>query len=118
MKPPAVAIQYASRNRKLKEKGYENYQEYLKSKEWRFIKDLIAERQLKKQKFWLECFVCRTTDKKLIPHHRKYKLKKGLSGIVPVCNPCHFQIHQYNREHPRSSIGQATKRLRKKYGDN
>ena len=114
-KYPRVAIQYASRNKRLVSMGYSNYQEYLKSDDWKFIKALIKKRQDSGQQFWLECYVCRVTDRKLIPHHVKYKLKKGLGGIVPVCNSCHFRIHEYNKAHPRSSIGQATKRLRKKW---
>lgn len=110
-----LAFQYSQRNKKLREQGFKDYQEYLLSDTWRTIKLKIKERQSKGQKFWNQCASCGKTGIQLIPHHMRYKLRQtSLGSIVPVCQNCHEKIHTYHKNHPRQSLKQATRKFVKK----
>ncbi len=109
-----LAIQYGLRNKKLKNLGYKNYQDFLKSDTWSQIRERFHLKNIKKNK---ACFCCGSREYKLIPHHIKYgglnKIKLG--GIVPVCGLCHQMIHDYHKEHMNISIKQATRKIKRKW---
>lgn len=110
-----LAFQYFKRNKKLKELGFENYQEYLKSDIWKAIKLKIAKRQKEGVEHWCKCHGCRRRDCQLIPHHVRYKLRgTSLGSIFMVCQDCHQKIHDYHRAHPKQSLKQATRKFCKK----
>lgn len=102
--------QFRNRNLLLKEKGFKDYQDFLKSAEWAETKRKFAKKvALGKQSY--SCFCCGSLDN-LQLHHLKYN-NLNLSGKVGnylkyVCEDCHKTIHLITKLCARVSIKTAT----------
>lgn len=101
--------QYGARNRKLKKYGYANYEDYLKSEEWREIKRKVESRG----GHWKICEVCVSTEKIQLHHVRYSGIGKGnLNNLKPLCNSCHFKVHQITLK-GKCGLKTAVRKLKK-----
>lgn len=86
---------FAERDRNLKTLGFENYEEYLQSDLWNWIRSCLA-----KGGPTSHCECCRTHTG-LSWHHRDYSIPVLVGnfsnvnnrGVVRVCSECHLAIH-------------------------
>jgi hypothetical protein len=92
---------------RLKLLGYKTYDDYLKSKHWKEIKE-----QYKDSDFPKECLVCK--DKKYYLHHRSYVRlgDESLYDFIPLCRSCHYKVHQYLKEY-KMEISASHKAIKK-----
>ena len=73
---------------------FKDYNEYLKSKEWKQIRDLYFIGKSKK------CIVC-GSKKYINLHHKSYKRLGGINEIkdlITVCRSCHKKIHDIEKK--------------------
>lgn len=77
-----------------------SYQDYLQSDWWK-------ERKAKfKAKTHIRCFICRTKDRPLHVHHKRYRRKDGSSVLFNedhrdlrlLCDRCHETLHRLGLE--------------------
>jgi hypothetical protein len=102
-------IQFQYRNDQLRDKGYEDYQEFLKSDFWKELKE-----KLKQKPFYQKCSCCGNKEE-IELHHINYKDILNSSSerfIFPVCRDCHQKIHNISREQ-NISFKNASRKLRK-----
>lgn len=73
---------------KKKKKGKRDYNEYLKSAEWRAFRKQAFEF------YGRECSECKGTDR-LQVHHKHYKniFNEKLEDVAILCEPCHEKVH-------------------------
>lgn len=85
---------YLIRDFILKQNGFNNYSNFLKSEYWQKIKQ---KSQLSKYRDnYKKCWICKTTEN-LQLHHENYRYlltKDELRSIRCVCKTCHEKIHQ------------------------
>lgn len=101
---------YTKRNKILRNKGYANYQEFLKSETWKTIKLKIDD----SKKF---CHCC-GTNSSLDAHHTSYRNnmvneEKGMRNVKFMCRKCHEEIHSIQRN-SNVWISEAERILRKR----
>lgn len=85
------------------------YQEYLKSDEWKLIKQKAGRR-----KKFKKCFICGSTER-IELHHKTYKWMHSaheLRAIVALCRIHHEKVHEYARKE-NISVRLATNRIYK-----
>lgn len=108
--------QYQARNEVLKELGFENYQEYLKSDIWRETKRIWYFKREKKPDYWGKCHICGET-KGLVLHHLNYRKKNietaCIKGKIPLCFKCHGELHEFSNKRIHLKINSSYKRLRR-----
>lgn len=95
---------YQQRNQRLSLLGYRNYEEYIKSEDWRKIRaKRLKDRPL--------CLLCSRLAEQV--HHTSYadSVLLGLSNgaLVSLCRECHCSI-EFNGKHKRS-LGEANGEL-------
>lgn len=103
---------YSLRTQKLNENGYSDYKEYLKSEEWKTIKNKIKQRKGAK---WNLCNIC-TSSKNLEVHHSSYKVigtTNPHNTVKLLCRSCHQQIHDLCKENNKLDFYKAFKKLTK-----
>jgi 5-methylcytosine-specific restriction endonuclease McrA len=94
------------------------YAEYIKSKRWRAVRDRYWASRLPKA-----CYICGVdggTGMDL--HHRTYKNlgNERLMDLVPLCRPCHQDVHDLHRskgDDRTLDLWAATKKARKRHLD-
>lgn len=95
---------------KLKLLGISSYKEYLSSNYWKQIKDKMYSSKIPKK-----CYCCGSS-KQLNVHHKKYKLRdidsKILTNFIFLCNDCHREVHNLQKDNKYLTINQATKKYR------
>lgn len=87
----------------------QDYQSYLKSDEWRRIKQVASKRE-----HYQKCWLCGATEN-LELHHRSYKwlgTPHAMRGLVAMCRTCHGGTHDYAKRNGLS-VRRATNRLKK-----
>lgn len=85
---------------KLKNLGYTNYKEYLKSKHWQDVKNRYYKSKLPKRIDGVcVCKVC-NEKKSLSLHHRTYKNmgNERLNDLILLCQECHHIAHIIHNE--------------------
>jgi hypothetical protein len=95
----------------LKSHGYNSYQEYLQSDEWKEIKRKVF---LRKKRKWNFCNVCGCR-KDLQLHHSSYKVigsKNPGNTITLLCGDCHRDLHNYSKSHPEYNFYSCFSRIR------
>jgi len=103
---------YSLRQQKLEENGYSEYKEYLKSEEWKTIKENISKRKGAK---WNLCNLC-TSPHNLEVHHSSYKVIGTVNGgntLKMLCRSCHQQIHDKCKENRKLNLYKAYGKLKK-----
>ena len=103
---------YSLRSKKLKENGYSDYQEYLKSDEWKTIKNSIKQR---KGARWNLCNLC-TSPNNLEVHHSSYKVIGTINPhntVKMLCRSCHQEVHDYCKKYPQYNLYRACNRIKK-----
>lgn len=88
--------QFRARNKRLRRKNI-NYQEFLESSHWIGIRT-----ELRKKENFKKCKVC-FSEKQINMHHVSYtrmfrKLSIAKQDIIPLCQECHYAIHNLCRE--------------------
>jgi hypothetical protein len=97
---------YEKRNRVLREMGYRDYREYLKSDQWKEIRRRVL-------RPGLICECCQLAPANVI-HHRKYDLGT-LCGeddffLSPICDSCH-DYAEVNDRGEKTGLNEANARL-------
>lgn len=105
-KKPKKFSQYYKRNDRLSELGYGGYQEYLKSDEWRAIREDKVSR-------FPKCLICLNPSTQV--HHLSY-VHEVLLGLVPellvcLCEKCHEGI-EFDEKGEKRNLKEANKTLR------
>ncbi|WP_149956885.1 hypothetical protein [Zafaria cholistanensis] len=91
-----------------------DYASYINSPAWKATRNRYWASKLP-----TECYVCQAARHPgMHLHHRTYKNlgAERLMDLVPVCQPCHDEIHQLHRSDPawkHKGLWAATKRVRK-----
>lgn len=86
----------------------ERYNQYIKSPEWKHLRDLAIEETP-------YCVMCSAEDE-LQVHHRKYPVLLGtepLSWLTVVCRKCHARHHGYKYRKPKKKKKQRAKNKEK-----
>lgn len=76
-----------------------DYEKYIRSSAWRAVRKRYIESKLPKA-----CGGCKKPwGKGDHLHHRTYKNlgNERLMDLVPLCQPCHAQVHQLYDSHPK-----------------
>lgn len=111
MKTNYNAITFHKRNKLLKERGFDSYDDFLKSDIWKKIKLKASKRE-----HFKKCYSCGSF-KNIQLHHLEYTKKMfliRLTGIVPLCGICHLKNHELSRR-INKSFKKCFKRIKKKY---
>jgi hypothetical protein len=97
------------RNKILKKLGYSNFQEYLDSNHWLFVKTKFKNSNRPK-----ECFVCNSQNTQI--HHKNYKNlgNESLDDLVASCRCCQEKIQELIIERPSLSLSLAYVILKRK----
>jgi rubrerythrin len=98
--------EYKERDHTLMDIGFDSYQQYLDSRLWKEIKQKVFE---------LRGNICKVCCKEAdILHHRHYHkdvlLGRSYSGLVPLCNGCHYKI-EFTSQKVKRSLDKANDRL-------
>lgn len=110
-----IGIQYGVRNRKLKELGFNSYDEYLRSDNWKAIKARIDKKIAAGKTFWRICFICGSPRNIHIHHYSYGKIKKiTLARMYPLCATHHLMVHEYTKAHA-VSLKQAISRVKRDF---
>ena len=84
-------------------KRFKDYNDYLKSNEWKQIRKLYFKGKRK------SCLCCKST--KIIQlHHKSYKrlgTTSEIKDLISVCNSCHKKIHKLEKDN-KISVTKAT----------
>lgn len=90
--PVHVKARSETRDARLKEFGYKDYSDYLRSSHWQATKDRYRRSQLPQ-----ECF-CGETE--IHFHHLTYENlgRERLSDLIPLCRNCHAMVHALERQ--------------------
>lgn len=103
---------YKQRNKILKDLGYLDYNEYLKSEEWSIIKSKI---KMRKGKKWTECNICNNKHN-LDVHHSSYKVigtTNPGNTVKILCRECHYKLHNYCKNNPQTNFYNAFRIIKK-----
>jgi hypothetical protein len=91
--------------------GYSSYGAYLRSSHWRGVRG-----RYERSKLPQHCYLCGAEKFQL--HQRSYARlgNERLTDLLPLCQPCHNEVHDYLREHrsKRVRLWTAARVLRKK----
>jgi len=98
---------YDRRNNRLSELGYLNYQDYLKSDDWKQLKNKIL---LDNEKCW-----CCLIRKSYTLHHTDYSFETllglRLGALIPICEHCHKHI-EFDDDGNKLTIHKVNKRMK------
>ena len=90
-----------------------DYYAYIQSPAWAEVKRRYLASKLPKC-----CDACKTPyGPGFHFHHRTYKNlgAERLMDIVPVCQPCHWKIHEEYKKNPRDGLWRATTKVRSRH---
>lgn len=103
---------WTTRENQFKLGGFNGYGEFLKSENWKIIKEKQSNRV-----HLQECYLCSSTED-IDLHHNTYKHlnddKNALRSIRACCRYHHNEIHELAKI-KQISVGRATKMVRKKW---
>lgn len=88
---------------KLRELGFQNYNQYLKSQHWQNIRNRYYKSKLPKRiNNICVCRVCEQ-DKPLSLHHRTYKNmgNERLNDLILLCSECHHLAHSIHDDNKK-----------------
>lgn len=89
------------------------HRKYLKSKEWKNVRERYYSSKLIQV-----CYVCEKNSVRLDLHHRTYDRwgKERLTDLTPVHRKCHNQIHKLHRKYRKTiTLWEATSLARNNF---
>lgn len=99
-----------SRGRRARTVPRGEYHAYLQSEEWQAVRARFWASRLPK-----ECYCCGDTESPKDLHHKTYDHlgNESLLDLVPLCRPCHHEVHARFNSGVYESLKNATNSLRR-----